>query len=313
MRPTRFQLASMIVAAVAAVLAIVLHQDNARQHEKLEQLRRRSAQERAAAEQRVAGVRRLSRELTGAEGLLARVQRQEAGQPPVRNPNRDPRTMAEMNAIQRKRELVLRRDPELQLLYAKRTRGFIVQANGPFFVKAGLTADTIERFVAAAVDYEMQLIDLAGAAAELGSESEDAVKRLRARAKAERDQAFQEILGEQDYRHYQEYKRVEPLRAFVGRIAGQAVESAVPLSATDAEAVVAVLASASPVYQQGGTAQIASVNWGEAWPQLTRMLTPAQLAVLFPDLGEAQFMSVLNAAVEADKAARIQSRPPGGT
>jgi hypothetical protein len=174
---------------------------------------------------------------------------------------------------------VIENDPQLQTLWLRSGRGNVMHEYGPFFSAAQLTPGQIERFQAALLKRQEQLMDLAAVGQAQGAESRGAVDTLRNQANAEFDREVGDALGADGYIRFKEYERVVRLRPMVERIAGAATVAGEPLTAAQADQLTALVAKANPDYIAGGRADLANVDWIAADAAAQQLLSPAQMAL----------------------------------
>jgi hypothetical protein len=99
----------------------------------------------------------------------------------------------------------------------------------------------------------------------------------RVRDNAEIENGLIGALGNDGYTALNDYRRSLEIRTYVGQIAGEAAVEGAPLSRETAEALVTLLASATPDYLRGGSAHRSKIDWKKIEPDAARLLTPTQL------------------------------------
>jgi hypothetical protein len=206
---------------------------------------------------------------------------------------------------------VIESDSQMQTLWLRSGHGNVMHEYGPFFATAQLTPGQIEKFQAAMLKRQEQLMDLAAVGQTQGAESRAAVATLRDQANAEFDREVSEALGADGYAQFKECERVVRLRPMVERIAGAAVVAGEPLTATQAEQLTALVAKATPDYVAGGRAELAKVDWSAADAEAQRILSPAQMELFKHGVRvDLQLDAALARAQQSDTAAT--KAPAGG-
>lgn len=204
--------------------------------------------------------------LAAAEAEQGRLQAMRDGKPGAPKPAQpgqtkvivlDPKTAAAAEAIGRTpwRDVVLEKNPELQVRFLVGRRREIGVAYGPFLADAGLSPAQGERFKDILVSAAESAMDLNSTMRARGlAETDPAVLALRKQAEEEMHAAERDLLGEAEYQQLVEYERALPMREFVGGLAASLVFSGDALNATQANQLTQILAEANEAYRQGARA-----------------------------------------------------------
>lgn len=242
-----------------------------------------------AAEETRAGLAQRRTELVArlqhAESELAAANRSSAelaalpGDPgPAKVPPR-PRAMREENPLQK-----LLEDPKLQVLWFAQQRAELGRGYGPFFRAQQLSPAQVERLSDLIIQSQMQKHDLSEIRRTGGVPFNDpGMTAQRDRGAAELKAGVVAVLGEEGYAKLEDYTRALDVRIFVAKVAGDAAVEGKPISREQAEALVQVLANATPNYAQGGRADLGRIDWAKAEEQALNVLTPAQGQILRTD------------------------------
>lgn len=308
-RPRFWIRAGLVLCAIAAALSFGLQRKTAAAQAEAVALARRRALVVAEAGQlrqraRLLGAQAEAAKASVDRGTAALAAPAAPGAAGARDGGPSTYGTTQIAAWQAKRHAALRADPQLQLLYVKRSRSFFVQEFGPFFAAAQLPPETVERFLAAAGRYDEQMMDLGATAADLGDPSRAAVADLKKRATSEREQAFRDLLGEDGFRAFREYDRMSAVRGMVARVAGEAAVQGVPLTPAQANAAIETIAKATASYRAGGNADLRTIDWSTADAPLRQILDPAQATILFcGERDDQRLLAAVQRALAAEKAA----------
>jgi hypothetical protein len=109
--------------------------------------------------------------------------------------------------------------------------------------------------------------------------TEAVVQRYREEAEKQFPAMQRALLGEAGYEKYDRYRRTLPLRQFVDGLGGSATLAGAPLSASEADALLAALIDASPLYRAGEVANTTTIDWQGVVDVAKNLLAPPQLAV----------------------------------
>jgi len=92
--------------------------------------------------------------------------------------------------------------------------------------------------------------------------------------------AQKEILGETGYQELQRYNRQEPLLSFTTMFALLTSETSTPFTSSQSGKLLNALSTASPSYQNGGNADLTTIDIPSALAQAKQVLSPNQYAAL---------------------------------
>ncbi|ACB76070.1 hypothetical protein [Opitutus terrae] len=174
------------------------------------------------------------------------------------------------------------RDPKVQAVRLAALQAGDRVNYGTLFRRLGLSPEQIDKFSRIMLRRREQVWDLhdvldeAAAQGPVAKETQAAVAKLRAEAKAECESAQRELLGELGYRELREYERSLPARTTVSDIAGAAVLAGSPFSVQQAEQLTAIVANASSDYREGRVASDRTIDWTAADAQARGVLSAEQ-------------------------------------
>lgn len=92
------------------------------------------------------------------------------------------------------------------------------------------------------------------------------------------DDQLKVILGDQGFQQFQDFERIQPLQSIVSD--ASSLSTSVPLTETQANQLLAILANASSSYQDGGKASPKTVNWDQVMAQAQDVLSAQQIAAI---------------------------------
>jgi hypothetical protein len=178
-------------------------------------------------------------------------------------------------------DAILTNHPEVLAMFVKAIRGQTDQVYGALFARLHLSADQIDHLKTLIVnDLEAQL-DLRSTAQSQGLRNDDpAIVKERDQQKADLQAAEQALLGPEAYAAYNAATRTEPLRGAVGQIAYMTQFSAAPLTGSQSEQLLELMAQSSSDYRGGKEASTKTVDWDAVMAQASGFLAPSQLATL---------------------------------
>ena len=128
---------------------------------------------------------------------------------------------------------------------------------------------------------ELQRLDLRATAFEQKlAESGPLITALRQQQENKLTAAQRALMGESGYHQLQQFGRVQPLVGLAREVASLVANTSEPLTASQHEQLLYIMANASGKYQAGGNANATSIDWSQAMPQAARILSPAQLVAL---------------------------------
>ena len=140
----------------------------------------------------------------------------------------------------------LMENPEMQKLMHVEQKAALDSRYAALFKKLNLTPEQLEKFKNLLVEKQTSMMDVFAAAREQGinpREDPEAFHKLVADAQAEVDAGIKAALGDADYAQYQDYEHSMPQRNTVGQLEQRLSYSSTPLSDSQSEALVQILAS----------------------------------------------------------------------
>lgn len=184
-------------------------------------------------------------------------------------------------------------NPEAQRLMAVQQRGALDQRYGALFRMLNLPPDQLERLKDLLVERQTAGVDVLAAARSQGlsnRENRAEIRSLLEATQAEVDESIRALLGESGYQRYEYYNSTQPQRAAVGRLEQRLSYSTLPLSASQSEQLVQLLAAQSPSGTAAASprfARAAFFGGGPGTPitdelvtQAATILSPVQLDAL---------------------------------
>ncbi|MEO5961511.1 MAG: hypothetical protein ABIR80_20560 [Opitutaceae bacterium] len=204
-------------------------------------------------------------------------------------------------------------DPKVQVLFFAQERANLAQSYGPFFRAQGLTPTQVERLCDWIIRSRTDSHDLSEIH-RLQEKSFNVPEMVaqRDRNKAEVEAGMIEVLGTAGYAALQDYRRSIDVRMYVGKVAGVAAVEGVPISREQADALVQILASATPLFALGGNAEFKSIDWKSAESQAQGIFTAAQMKLLRSDTAGVGPSRRSNAAFDAILRAAREVSAKGG-
>ena len=197
----------------------------------------------------------------------------------------------------------LMNNPELLAMHFSSNRPLLTRGYGPFYQARQLSLAKIEQFEAAFLKRDEQLVDLEAAQAALGPEVASAVAEFKKRVGQEFVATLRDVLGPEDWPHYQEFQRMAPARSVIKEMAANATFDRVPLTPAQSEQLMRVMAQASSAYARGGSTDLRTISWEIVDAQAPQILSPAQCALLKRSSVrcEAQLDEAIARALKADR------------
>lgn len=170
-------------------------------------------------------------------------------------------------------------NPELQRLYVRQATIRITEKYNGLYRRLGLQPDQIARFEAIMADHAQGMVDVRVAGLTQGANKLDsAVQTLQQQVNQQRDEALRGLLGEAGLEFYRDYEHTSIWRSAPAYLAGRLYDSSVPLTGTQADRLVELLASRSAALQNRNPLQGEA---GDATLELAKaFLSAEQLAVM---------------------------------
>jgi hypothetical protein len=172
----------------------------------------------------------------------------------------------------------LEKEPLFQSLFLAKQRASINERYGAFFQKLHLSSDRREAFLRIADDHDEQELDLNAVMKSEGLTMQDsAISSARVQIEQNFEHSIHTLLGEEEYREFQEYQRTTSLRGFMNGIVGGSVTVLhEPFTAQQTEQLIQAMAESSPSYRAGSFVTSSTIDWPQADAQAQRILTPTQ-------------------------------------
>lgn len=206
----------------------------------------------------------------------------------------------------------LRSDPVTQVLWLQSRRAQLAARYGPLLRKLNVSTAQRAAFEAAMIRKDEETIDLRAAEAAQGlSASDPVLKTLHEQIANEHQSALRSALGEEGLQELKDYERTMGIRDIVNGVAGGAVVvGRAPLSVTQGEQLIEIIANTSKSYREGGAANPNEIHWDAVDMQAQRILSAEQFSFLKdlePPLpigarNQAQMYQLLEEARKADAA-----------
>lgn len=139
--------------------------------------------------------------------------------------------------------------PEIQKLMAVQQKGALDARYAGLFKNLHLTPEQLEKFKNLLVEKQTSMMDVLAAARAQGinpRSDPDAFRKLVGDAQAELDSNIKATIGDAAYGQYKDYENTLPQRTTVNQLEQRLSYSQTPLSDTQAEQLVQVLANNSP-------------------------------------------------------------------
>lgn len=140
----------------------------------------------------------------------------------------------------------LMENPEMQKLMHVEQKAALDNRYAALFKKLNLTPEQLEKFKNLLVEKQTSMMDVFAAAREQGinpREDPEAFHKLVADAQGEVDASIKAALGDSDYAQYKAYEQSLPQRNTVGQLEQRLSYSSTPLSDSQSESLVQILAS----------------------------------------------------------------------
>lgn len=174
----------------------------------------------------------------------------------------------------------IRSDPTVQALQVAAERWRLETLFAPLCKSLGLTSEQREKFYGNLMTREAKIADVQAAAdAQDISDLDELVGRLTMQANRECEAAQRELLGEENYRGWQEFSGAWVAREMVAGLAKVATTVGAPLSQRQAEALVPLLRGRIPSSQTNVIAQIEELHFDRMEAQIRAVLTDEQFAL----------------------------------
>lgn len=191
--------------------------------------------------------------------------------------------------------------PEMESLAAARARANIERGYGPLLRSLQLGPDQVSQFSNLFVQGAQGDI-LWHTALDFDHPTVETVAGVEELSKAELAQKMQELLGAAGYQQYQNY-RTNGVQQVVQQLAGSLYSTDTPITETQGEQLVQILAQSYSGYQSGGKIPAAGqINWNTAMANATGVLSGPQIAALEDLRQNTVFDGAVSAA--ANQAAR---------
>lgn len=140
-------------------------------------------------------------------------------------------------------------NPEMQKLMAVQQKGALDSRYSSLFKQLNLSPADLEKFKNLLVEKQSAVMDVMAAARSeglTGRENRDQIRDLVQNAQNEVDNTIRSTLGDAAYAQYQNYEATQPQRAVVSQLEQRLSYSSTPLSDTQSQQLVQILAETSP-------------------------------------------------------------------
>lgn len=158
-----------------------------------------------------------------------------------------------------------RNNPQVRQLMAMQQRAMLDPRYAALFRKLNLAPADLEKLKALLVERQNAAGDVYTTAREQGLDlraNRDQVRDLVKNLEAESEASIRALLGEANYQQYRQYEQTAPQRGVVSQIEQRLSYSSTPLYGSQAEQLVALMASAAPSRGAGNTPAIAFAGLG---------------------------------------------------
>lgn len=219
-------------------------------------------------------------------------------------------------------------NPEAQKLMAVQQKGALDSRYSSLFKQLNLSPADLEKFKNLLVEKQSAVMDVMAAARSeglTGRENRDQIRELVQNAQNEVDNTIRSTLGDAAYSQYQNYEATQPQRAVVSQLEQRLSYSPTPLTDTQSQQLVQILAQTSPTTTNEGNGGRPLVALGSAGgggmffggPTITAdavnraqgVLTPEQLTALQSLQQEQQASALLRQQMRANFQNPAQASP----
>ena len=145
-------------------------------------------------------------------------------------------------------------NPEMQKLMAVQQKGALDNRYSPLFKQLNLSPADLEKFKNLLVEKQTAVMDVMAAARSeglTGRENRDQIRELVQNAQNDVDTTIKATLGDAAYSQYQNFETTQPQRAVVSQLEQRLSYSSTPLSDTQSQQLVQILAATSPTHDNG--------------------------------------------------------------
>lgn len=175
---------------------------------------------------------------------------------PTERPRRDPNRIADFLNT-----------PEVQQLMALQQKAGLDGRYAALFKKLNLSPADLERFKNLLVEKQSAVMDVMAAARSqglTGRESRDEIRQLVQDTQAEIDGNIRTTIGDASFAQYKNYEATLPQRGVVSQLEKRLSYSPTPLSDTQAEQLVQILATSTPPANNSGNRADSATLLGQA-------------------------------------------------
>jgi len=188
-------------------------------------------------------------------------------------------TPADLSPTQRSTSRDLERDPGLQLLKQDADRGLRHLRYASFVRSKSLTEEQAEALDRILQDHDARRLDLNRSIQNPNLDiPERAAVALRDEVEQAREEDLRTLLGEAGLAQLTTYERTVSLRHAVATFSVAATMIGDPLSPSQVEEMLQILAECNSPYRMGGSAIDGAVDWENAVPRMQALLSPSQFA-----------------------------------
>jgi len=192
------------------------------------------------------------------------------------------------------RAALIATNPKVRAAYVRSFRANLTMKFLPLYHKLALSPAQIEKFEDLMTESEQEKLDLQAAAQSQGlAVSDPAMAALQQQQNEQLCGGEVELLGNAGYQELQQFDRIQPLEDPITRMAYAVAETA-PITQSQVDQLLNVLANASGKFQAGGPADPISIDWPTALPQAGQILNVTQYANFKAAAQIAQVMALVN-------------------
>jgi len=185
-------------------------------------------------------------------------------------------------------------DPKLRALYLSYYRDGLHFRNLPLYLALDLSPDQINKFENLLASHEDETINLKATAAAQGLAATDPdIAALQKQSDDQLRMAEAQVIGEAGYLELQQYERAVGAWNLVSDVSKLTSYQSNPLSASQEQQLINVVAGASASYQAGGNIDPTTINSAQIVSQSGKFLSPTQLTALSGDVQMAGILALI--------------------
>lgn len=160
-------------------------------------------------------------------------------------------------------------NPEMQKLMAVQQKGALDNRYSSLFKQLNLSPADLDKFKNLLVEKQTAVMDVMAAARSeglTGRDNRDQIRELVQNAQNEVDNTIKATLGDAAYTQYQSYEATQPQRTVVSQLEQRLSYSSTPLSDTQSQQLVQILAATTPTRENNGNGVMAGAAPGGGGP-----------------------------------------------